>query len=145
MLSRGRLSAAERSMIATSTVPEVDARPDPVKSLNKREAEIWRAVVKSMPPNWFPLHTHTLLEMYCKQVSDQEYLDELMAAAKKAKNEQEWKSCYQLRLESAKVITSLATKMRLAQQSSYDYKRADTAKSHAARAADKNAEPLVTW
>jgi hypothetical protein len=145
MLSRGRVSAAARSVLATARTPELVARPEPPSTLNADEAKVWRVTVKVMPPGWFPYQTHALLEGYCRQVAGLPYIDGLLAAAKKANNMVEWRKLVSLRRLELKSIALLATKMRLAQQSSYDYKTAQTAKNKMTRAANKVSEPISPW
>jgi hypothetical protein len=104
-------------------------RPEPHEDLDADEAKIWRHVVRRMPADWFPPETHVLLLMYCKQVAGLPYIDKLIAEARKANNHKEWKQLVSLRRLECKSIAMLATKMRLAQQSSYDKKVAKIAKN----------------
>jgi hypothetical protein len=41
-------------------------RPEPPPEVRRREAEIWRSIVDSMPRNWFGKETWSLLKGFCK-------------------------------------------------------------------------------
>jgi hypothetical protein len=120
MASRGRKSAASLSVVATLPA----GRPPPPKDLTDEQAEEWRAVVARMPAGWFTRETHPLLAQFCRHVvrarqiektldeytkqllETDEGLDPLDRLAKMADRE-------------ARAMTTLATKMRLTQQSHY--------------------------
>jgi hypothetical protein len=97
-------------------------RPEPPSSLRKADAKIWREVVDRMPANWFPRETHGLLMQYCRHESTLGYIDKVVAKLQRSSNpdlSEIRKMLRERRLES-KMVATLATKMRLSQQSTYD-------------------------
>jgi hypothetical protein len=134
-----RISAAERSLNLNSGVI---ARPEPHEDLNEDEAKVWRHIVRRMPADWFPPETHVLLLMYCKQVAGLPYMDKIIEEARKANNRVEWKQLISLRRLECKSIAMLATKMRLAQQSSYNMRNAAVVKNKALKETIKD---VHTW
>jgi hypothetical protein len=135
------MSAAARSADATVGKMEHNPRPEPLDSLDADEAKIWRYIVSKMPPDWFPPETHILLRLYCQHVSGLKFLDKVIAEARKANNLVEWRKLIGTRRLECKAIAMLATKMRLAQQSSYDHKMAKVAKNKAVKLATQSMHP----
>jgi hypothetical protein len=86
---------------------------------NEAEAEVWRAVVNAVPPDWFTSANQYLLIRFCKAVVMAGRVDDLLEAelAKKRQNRQLIAKFARLQLSSTVNIARLSTKMRLAQQS----------------------------
>ena len=62
MGARGRKSAAELTTLRPADVP---AWPDPPAHLSEEVQAEWRAVVTSLPPEYFSPPTFSMLEAYC--------------------------------------------------------------------------------
>lgn len=120
MRSRGRRSAAELSV-----VPQITQElPDPPGELTSDEAKEWRAIVERMPPGWFNRENYPLLVQYCRSIIRARTVAKMANKLQKSPDTEEVRSEY-LRLVDKEQrlntnIASLATKMRLSQQSSYD-------------------------
>jgi hypothetical protein len=101
---------------------ERGTRPEPPEELDEEQAAVWRKTVDSMPPDWFTGATFPLLKQYCRLTAGLDFIDRTLRKIQKSKepNLREWKRFTQIRRQECKVIAMLATKMRLAQQSSYD-------------------------
>jgi hypothetical protein len=119
MRTGGRRSAA--AAIA-DVMPLPIQRPNPPPGLTTEEAIEWRAIVNRMPAGWFLRETLILLEQYCHHsIAAREIafaIQELRASGQ-GKSE----GCYKLvgmQAEQTKMLVSLATKMRLTQQSTYE-------------------------
>src|SRR5688572_25884624 len=68
MGNRGRKSA-ESLAVATITGPvEIVQRPDAPYDLTDEQVDEWRAVVASLPADWFQRGNHALLSQYCREV-----------------------------------------------------------------------------
>jgi hypothetical protein len=80
--------------------------------------------------------------MYCKQVAGLPYIDKLITEARKSNNNKEWKQLVSMRRLECKSIAMLATKMRLAQQSSYNMRNAAVVKNKALKETIKD---VHTW
>ena len=57
---RGRKSAASLSIVPVTGIQ----RPEPPGGFTTEEADVWRATVRAMKPNWFGPETHPLLSSY---------------------------------------------------------------------------------
>ena len=126
-----RKSAAEKSVFATMVTLEQGVRPAPPKSLAPPAAKVWQRVVNSMPPTWFTPETHDLLESYCRHVASLAFIDKVISEIERAPEGDlmEWRRMTNARRQEDRLITILATKMRLAQQSSYDKMAVKAAKA----------------
>jgi hypothetical protein len=130
-----RKSAAALSVV--QPLPE-QKRPDPPDELTREEAEEWRAVVDRLPADWFPRESHQLLVQYCRHVVKARMMARLIDSF-----DPEWAATdeglhrldklTQMAEREGRAISSLATRMRLSQQSRYAHKTANV------KAADPNA------
>jgi hypothetical protein len=121
MGKRGRTSAAA---LATTTISPVETleRPDAPYDLTDEQAEEWWAVVNRMPPDWFPRETHSLLAQYCRHVVRARRIAQLLNATENSKefDVKEYRDLLRSEEEQSRAIASLATRMRLSQQATYD-------------------------
>ena len=62
MKQRGRRSSAKLAVVSEIK----DHRPQPPKELNKDEAELWRSITQTKPPEWWDAGSIPLLLDYCK-------------------------------------------------------------------------------
>lgn len=122
MAQRGRKSAAELSVPAVTT--EI-ARPDAPYDLTDEQAEEWWSVINRMPADWFPRETHAILAQHCRHVITARRVAQLMQAAEKADplDIEEYDRLGKMMERESRIIASLATKMRISQQATYDPKR----------------------
>jgi len=121
MGTRGRKSSAELTVIAGSGV-EAIRRPEPPEELSDEQAGEWTAIVSRMPADWFPRETHGLLTQYCRHVAAARRIAQLIARTE-ASNEfdlGEYGELLKLQEREGRAISSLATRMRLTQQTTYD-------------------------
>jgi hypothetical protein len=136
MRQRGRKSLAAVSVRAV-TLSDVVPRPDAPGDLTNEQAAEWRAVVDRMPADWFQRETHALLAQYCRHVVAARRISELIRGfeTELARTvEQDGVSKLAITLAAAETLdrllkmqeregramSSLATRMRLTQQTSYD-------------------------
>jgi hypothetical protein len=138
MGSRGRTSAAELSVISGGGV-ETIRRPEPPRDLTDEEAEVWRTVVNRLPADWFPAETLPMLAQYArhtiasKRVASMiEQLDLAVAAdikdgttpaAAVLGTAKMLDRLLKMQERESRCIASLATKMRISQQTTYDKSR----------------------
>jgi hypothetical protein len=130
-----RKSAAALSVVAP---PPGQKRPEPPAELTEEQAVEWRLVVDRLPPDWFPAETYQLLVAYCRHVVQARVIAELIKDFHKewlATDEglHRYDKLTQMADREARAISSLATRMRLSQQS-----RAQRTTAYA-KAADPNA------
>lgn len=129
MKQRGRKSAAALAIAqSASDVLETHARPDAPYELTDDEANIWRSVIDRMPSDWFGPETYPLLTQYCRHVVRSHRIAQLVQSMESDPEKSEdkegipfWLEGYDRLLKmqerESRAITTLATKMRLAQQS----------------------------
>jgi chaperone required for assembly of F1-ATPase len=121
MKQRGRVSAAALSVISSSGI-ETIRRPEPPSELTDEQSDEWRAVVSRMPADWFPRETWGLLAQYCRHLVSARRVQQLTAAIEK---DQEfdivaYDRALKMQERESRCIASLATKMRISQQTQYD-------------------------
>ncbi len=129
MGARGRKSSKELSTISSGGL-ELHRRPDPPAHLGDDAAEIWRAVVNSLPADWFSPGTQPLLEAFCGlTISQRNTIRALQRIEREANDFQrdEWERVLKQLGEISGRIATLATRMRLTPQSRYGARSADTA------------------
>ena len=108
--------------VAAISIPQ---RPEPPKSLSKRQADIWREIVATKPPDWFEADTRPILEAYCKAIDWQARMSKELERA--IAGEGGFAACeklYAITEKNVKLLAQLATKMRLTPQSRYTPKAA---------------------
>lgn len=122
MATRGRKSAASLAVVQADGVAIVP-RPTPPSELTSEQAAEWRAVVGRMPTDWFPRETHSLLAQYCRHVVAARRVAQLIAAAEEggeAFDVDEYDKLLKMQEREGRALSSLATRMRLTQQTTYD-------------------------
>jgi hypothetical protein len=132
-----RKSAAALAIVT----PITEHRPPPPEGLTEAQAEEWRAIVARMPSSWFPRETHGLLVAYVKHVSAHRVLSDLVDSFEPVWLSRDdgltrYDKLLQMREREARALSSLATRMRMTQQSQYAAQKANTAVKNA-RPADR--------
>lgn len=121
MAKPGRRSAAELTVAAAAPV-ETITRPDAPYDLTDEQAEEWWAVVNRMPADWFPRETHGMLAQYCRHVVAARRVAQLVAQAEAADDLdiEAYDRLLKMQEREGRAISSLATRMRISQQTTYD-------------------------
>lgn len=138
MATRGKASAAA---LATPAAP-AGRRPSPPGGLTKAQAAEWKAVVDRMPPDWFTRETHALLTQYVRHVENAAKLGEALGGfpAELLHTEagvDRYDKLTKLHEREGRALSSLATRLRLTQQSRYNPASANTAAKNAGKTAKK--------
>lgn len=127
MDQRGRKSSSKLTVLPGGE----DKRPPAPKELSEREAEIWDAVIATKPADWFDDDTYPLLKDYCRHIVRQDKLSRLINEySPDGDSEKAIGALDQLLKMSereTRLIATLATKMRLSQQSKYGARGAESA------------------
>jgi hypothetical protein len=123
MKQRGRKSG--RSVVSLSDIAAV-RRPDPPAELRGEQREEWRSIVGAMPAEWFRRESHPLLMQYCRQVCRARHLAQLIDEAERADpfDVKDWRELVRDESALATSLSNLATRMRLAQSSTYSKDKA---------------------
>lgn len=116
MLQRGRTGA----LSAVPSLPTV--RLEVPAELNEAQAEEYRAVAGAMPSTWFDASNVPLLKMYVTHVCEERRLGKLLSEFNlESLKEDEGLKLYdrlsKIHERESKAASTLATKMRLTQQS----------------------------
>ena len=129
MGARGRKSAAELSAISSGGL-EIHRRPEPPAHLGDEAVAIWRAVVNSLPADWFTPGTLPLLDALCGLTVSQRFTLRALQVVERGGDDfdrDEWERLLKQLGEISGRIATLATRMRLTPQSRYGARGADTA------------------
>lgn len=130
MKQRGRKSAVA---LATSSnaVEVVSAPPAPPLELTPEQCEVWKEIASSMPADWFDRATFALLKQYCRHEIESrriaQLIDQEVSRAEDFDPER-YDKLLSMQKRESDVLSTLATKMRLAQQSRYGARGADSHK-----------------
>lgn len=127
MTKRGRKSAASLAIRPVTPV-EKTPRPTPPSELSDEEADEWRAIVDRLPADWFARETHVLLVQYCRHIIAARRVSQLIAAIQESASVEDfdfkaYHDALKMQQRESAILASLATKMRISQQSTYDKSR----------------------
>ncbi len=124
MGTRGPRSSADLAVAASADVIAIERALPPVE-LTDEQVAVWRMVVNRMPADWFPAETHPLLAQYCRHTSRARRLAQLLDNMEKAEevNIKEYRDLLRSEEEQSRALASLATKLRISQQTRYDKSR----------------------
>lgn len=135
MEGRGRKSAASLTVVPAG----IPARMEPPEGLTESQAAMWREIVAGKPADWFAADNAPLLVEYVRAVDMGNLLAFQIEAAMVGADYDgpSLKDLLNMRDKEAKRATSIATKLRLTQQSRYT--------PQAAATADKRASGARPW
>jgi hypothetical protein len=117
MKQRGRVSA---TALETLTAPiQVVQRPNAPHDLNDEETEIWVKVTGCQPADWFDASNLPLLTQYSRHVVQARRLAELVerATSDPELSVSDYDRLLKMQERESRAIATLATKMRISQQS----------------------------
>lgn len=119
MGTRGRTSVAALTAPAAVGPVETVARLRAPHDLTDEETEVWAAVVESHPADWFDPSTAPMLGQYCRHVIHARRVAELIerAVGNPELAIKDYDRLLKMQERESRAIASLATKMRIAQQS----------------------------
>lgn len=135
-MKRGPKSSAELALIVNGTFGE---RPDPLEGLNERQAKVWRDTVASEPADYFNTAVlKSLLADYCRYKVSAADITSIIdtfepAWLKSAEGARRFHSLLKMRDLENRAAVSMATKLRLTNQSRYTPQAASTASKNAAK------------
>jgi hypothetical protein len=122
--ARGRHSSAELSVVAGGVVSAIERPAAPGELTDEQQAE-WRSIVGRMPADWFPRETWALLAQYCRHVVAAKRIGQLIeqAEADAAFDLDAYDKLLKMQEREGRAMSSLATRMRLTQQSTVNAKK----------------------
>ena len=122
MSARGRQSTAAREIAHLAGSVASVQRPDAPYDLTDEQADEWRAIVNRLPADWFPRETWPLLAQYCRHAVAARRVAQMVKAIEEEKEFDlaAYDRALKMQEREGRAISSLATKMRLSQQTTYD-------------------------
>ena len=123
MGNRGRKSLASISIAPPGSI-EVVNRQKPPHDLTDEEVEVWSAVVNAEPADWFSPSTRPILAQYCRHVVHARRVAELIerATSDPSLAIEDYDRLLKMQERESRAIASLATKMRISQQSTTNHR-----------------------
>lgn len=130
MAKRGRPSSAALE-ISTPAMQAVDRLSAP-HDLTDEETEVWVAVTDSWPADWFTPATAPLLTQYCRHAIRARQIAELIekATSDPELSIKDFDRLLKMQERESRSISSLATKMRISQQSTTNHRGNQKAQAH---------------
>lgn len=124
MSKPGRKSAAALSVVSNSPISAIE-RPLPPAELTAEQKREWVDVVNRLPADWFPRETWALLAQYCRHVVAARHVAQLLERVESLDEVEvdQYDRLLKMQEREGRAISSLATRMRMSQQSTYDKQR----------------------
>lgn len=135
MATRGRKSAAALSVVEGN----FGSRPEPLAELTDEQSAIWRETVSSEAADFFGTAAlRSMLADYCRHRASAAVVSEVIDTfkpdwLKAAEGAKRYYGLLKMREAETRAAASLATKLRLTNQSRYTPQAAATANKNAAR------------
>ena len=121
MGNRGRISSVAVEIAPVTPLGSVE-RQQPPSDLTDEEVEVWARVVATEPADWFTPSTVPLLAQYCRHVVSAKRVAELIERQAKEMDLAMYDKLLQMQERESRAIATLATKMRIAQQSTTNHR-----------------------
>jgi len=124
-MARGRVSAAALTVVGGVGGVRLSKKLAPPDELNAAEAKEWTSIVDRMPADWFGRETVPMLVQYVRHITRARKLNATISAlepllGEKTFNYRVYMALVRAEANQSRVISTLATKMRISQQSTYD-------------------------
>ncbi len=121
MEQRGRKSSASLTLVGASGIDAV-GRPEPDATLTDEQAAEWREIVNRLPADWFPRETLGMLAAYCRHVVSSRRVAALIQQAESGDtlDIDAYDKLLKMQEREGRALSSLATRMRISQQSTLD-------------------------
>ena len=118
MKQRGR--KPKLAIVNGSAVSAVH-RPEPLAEMTNEQRIEWILVVNSLPADWFPDQTHKVLAQYCRHAVTGRHVSQMIEKIELADviDVVEYDKLLKMQERESRMIVSLATKMRITQQTTY--------------------------
>jgi hypothetical protein len=122
MAKRGRKSGAELATLPVTGSIQTVIRPDAPYELTDDQAAIWHRITADLPADWFTPKHVGLLKQYCRHETQSDRIAMLIEQemAKRELDVQQYDRLLVMQEREGRAMSSLATRMRITQQSLYD-------------------------
>lgn len=120
MGARGPKSTAALEVVRSAT--SIIRRPEAPRHLTDEQAAEWRVVVERLPAEWFQAETLPMLSEYCRHIVKARRVAQLVAKAEDSEDLDIdlLDKLYKMAERESRAMSSLATRMRLTQQATFD-------------------------
>jgi hypothetical protein len=120
---RGRPSSASLAVAGPAQIERVERQRAP-HDLTDEEVEVWAAVTATEPADWFSPSTVPLLAQYCRHAVAARRIAELIerATGDPALSVKDYDRLLAMQERESRTIATLATKMRISQQSTTNHR-----------------------
>lgn len=132
-MARGRTSAAAKEV---QTLAPGARRPAAPSHLTADQRKEWRAIVDRLPADWFTRENYPLLAQYCRHVDNANRIATAIDGLTDMASE-EAERLLKMAEREGRAMSSLATRLRLTQQSRYNAQAASTAAKNSGTAERK--------
>lgn len=133
MEGRGRKSAASLRIVQTNQSVAISP-PSPPNELSKEQKLEWERIVQRLPHDWFPEESWPLLMAYCRHITNMRHIAKMIQVIQSGDEDDaedigvdltfaNYDKLLKMHQRETSAMASLATRMRLSQQSSYDFKK----------------------
>lgn len=121
MDQRGRKSAASLEVVTGEGITAI-RRPDPPSELTDEQSHEWRSIVNRLPAEWFPRETHGMLAQYCRHIVASRRVAQLIGdfEGRDEIDIEAYDRLLKMQEREGRAMSSLATRMRISQQSTLD-------------------------
>src|SRR5690625_1031696 len=129
MKQRGRKCAGE---LAVASPVLVQPRPDAPVELTPEQAGVWNEVVDALQADWFLAESHPLLVQYCRHTIEARRIAQLIdhECAREELDVATYAALLRMQAREPTALKSMASSMRLSQQSSRRDDNSATAKKN---------------
>jgi hypothetical protein len=124
MGNRGRPSSAALAISSPADALQTMQRLRPPHDLTDEEVEVWAHVVENEPADWFSPSTAPLLAQYCRHTVHARRVAELIerAGSDPELAVRDYDRLLKMQDREGRALANLATKMRIAQQSTTNHR-----------------------
>lgn len=130
MAQRGRVPAVALESVNHSGI-QAERRPEPPVDLTPEQAAEWLEVTERTPADWFPRSTWPLLAQYCRHVVAARKVGSLIESHEAGSDLDldVYDRLLKMQEREGRALSSLATRMRISQQSTYDARKSKAGKN----------------
>ena len=122
------MSKKSLAALSVASVARLPRRPAPPADLSERETALWKGITASLPADWFAPGDAPMLAAYCRAIVLHERVSEEAEGAaltiRGAKGGEIANPIFRMQDMAARLMASLATKLRLAHSSRWTEQKA---------------------
>lgn len=123
---RGQKSSAELAVVETGAI-STERRQEPPSSLTPEQRMEWMDTVNALPADWIRDEARAMLEAYCRHAVQMRKIAQMIEDTEKCAefDLMKYDKLLQMQEREGRAMSSLATRLRLSPQSTYDRTKAN--------------------